>query len=75
MNNILFKKIPALNYYLVVALILSMVVTFGIKYLLEKLNINQYYLSLIKIIPMSVIVYLLITYLRPFYSLFTFSFN
>ncbi len=72
--NFYLKKIPALNYYLVVALILSMVITYGIKYLLEKLNINQYYLSLIKIIPMSVIVYLLITYLRPVSQFIYFQF-
>ena len=72
--NFYLKKIPALNYYLLIALILSMVIAYGIKYLLEKLNINQYYLSIIKVIPMTIIVYLLITYLRPVSQFIYFQF-
>lgn len=72
--NFYLKKIPALNYYLLIALILSMVIAYGVKYLLEKLNINQYYLSIIKVIPMTIIVYLLITYLRPVSQFIYFQF-
>lgn len=72
--NFYLKKTPALNYYLVIALILSMVIAYGIKYLLEKSHINQYYLSIIKVFPMTIIVYLLITYLRPVSQFIYFQF-
>ena len=72
--NFLLKKIPALNYYLVIALIICMLGLAGVKAFLNKIDANKKYDSWIKIVPLSIIIYLMIVYLRPVTQFIYFQF-
>lgn len=72
--NFLLKKTPAINYYLVIVLIFSMISLYVVKLLVTKYDKNEKFYRWIKIIPLAIIVYCLIVYLKPVSQFIYFQF-